>query len=69
MGVRVRVERTDGTFYASWSMQHTCVQLDEGEFCADTWGDHHGLMASAMLSTGMGSSKENLLLEKFQHEP
>lgn len=51
-GIRVWIERLNGAFYVEWSMQVPDVPLAQDEFCAGTWGDHLGLMASAMLATG-----------------
>lgn len=50
--IRVWIERPDGTFYAPWSLENSNCNLSAGEFFANTWGDYHGLMASALLSTG-----------------
>lgn len=50
--IRVWIEHLNGTFFAEWSVLAGAVGLEIDEFCADTWGDHGGLMASAMLATG-----------------
>lgn len=50
--VHVGIELPDGAAYASWSVSVPGIVLDANEFVAQTWGDTHGLMASAMLGTG-----------------
>ena len=51
--VRVDIERPDGTPYGSgFSVHVDGVALGPSEFIAGTWGDHRGLMASAMMGTG-----------------
>lgn len=53
VSIRVWIERIEGGQYGDgWSIHHPEINLGKNEFCANTWGDHHGLMASAMLSTG-----------------
>lgn len=51
-GIRVWIEQLSGVFYGEWSLNASDAALATDEFCADTWGDHNGLMASAMLATG-----------------
>lgn len=60
-GIRVWIEKLDGTRYGEdWSVYVPNTSLDSDEFCANTWGDHLGQMASAMLATGwfMKTGKE-----------
>lgn len=51
--IRVAIEHLDGRpYHPEWSVPAGDVVLQPLEFVARTWGDHHGLMASAMLGTG-----------------
>lgn len=52
--IQVRIERPDGCPYGApfWSIAVCDLPLGRNEFVANTWGDHHGLMASAMFGTG-----------------
>lgn len=71
-GIRVWVERLDGIQYGDdWSVYvpGLALALVRDEFCAHTWGDYAGLMASAMLSTGwfMKTGKEFRFPESHVH--
>jgi hypothetical protein len=52
-GIKVWLELPDGSFYADFSVPAPGVPLARNEFVARTWGDYKGLMASAMMGTGL----------------